>query len=167
MYLPSIVALLGRPWPQIQKVSWHNHLTTIEASPSGAYCFKEYLGFMFEEQTCFTIGSRLEVDKKLLYDKLMAEEFSLVTYIDMEREDKVRAAYILDGARSMENVSDEDKQQNKGRLANNSISESCHASATEGLKTFGRIRLDYSGAMGQSRVNNESTTDRKSVVLSL
>ena len=73
----------------------------------------------------------------------------------MEREDKATAAYILDGVRSMKNVSDEDKQQNLGRLANNSISESCHASATEGLKTFGRIRLDYSGAMGQSRVNND------------
>ena len=55
----------------------------------------------------------------------------------------------------IKNASDEDRQQSFGRLANNSISESCHASATEGLKTFGRIRLDYSGAMGQSRVNND------------
>ena len=140
--------------------------------------FEEYLRFMFEEQTCFAIGSRLEIDKKLLYDELLvelfcsvreenietneltirlAEEFSLVTYIDMEREDKATAAYILDGVRSMKNVGDEDKQQNNGRLANNSISESCRASATEGLKTFGRIRLDYNygGAMGQSRVNND------------
>ena len=80
----------------------------------------------------------MEVGKKLLYDEFMAElfysvreenietneltirlaeEFSLVTYIDMEREDKATAAYILDGVRSMKNVSDEDKQQNKGRLA--------------------------------------------------
>ena len=47
------------------------------------------------------------------------------------------------------------KQINLGRLANNSISESCHSSATDGLKQFGWIRLDYSGAMGQSRVNND------------
>ena len=100
--------------------------------------FEEYLRFMFEEQTCFAIGSRLEVDKKLLYDELLAElffsvceeniktneltirlaeKFSLVTYIDMEREDKATASYILDGVRSMKNVSDEDKQQNLGHLS--------------------------------------------------
>jgi hypothetical protein len=54
-----------------------------------------------------------------------------------------------------ENVSAVDKQTNLGHLASNCISESCHTSTTEGLKTFGRIRFDYSGAMGQSRVNND------------
>jgi len=138
--------------------------------------FDKYLKFMFEEHTCFAVGSRAEGDKRKAYEELiaelflpvrqeniatndltirLAEEFSLVTYTDMEREDKATAAYILDGVRSMNNVSDEDKQTNLGRLANNSISESCHASATEGLKTFGMIRLDYSGAMGQSRVNDD------------
>jgi hypothetical protein len=85
----------------------------------------------------------------------LSEEFSLVVYTDMEREDKATAAYICDGVRSTENVSEEDKQTNLGRLANNSISESCHASATYALTTFGQIRLDYSGAMGQTRINND------------
>ena len=85
----------------------------------------------------------------------LAEEFALVTYTDMEREDKATAAYIGEGVRSMRNVSEEDRQIQLGRSANNSISESCHASATEGLQQFGRIRLDYSGAMGQCRVNND------------
>ena len=42
-----------------------------------------------------------------------------------------------------------------GRSANSSIYESCHASATEGLQQFGMIRLGYSVAMGQCRVNND------------
>jgi len=138
--------------------------------------FKSYMEFMFELHTCYAVGSRDEVDKKLIYDELLAElfypvrqenidtneltirlaeEFALVTYTDMERKDKATAAYIGEGVRSVRNVSEEDKQIQLGRSANNSISESCHASATEGLAQFGMIRLDYSGAMGQSRVNND------------
>ena len=45
----------------------------------------------------------------------------------------------------MRNVSEEDRQIQLDCSANNIISESCHASATEGLQQFGRIRLDYSG----------------------
>jgi hypothetical protein len=103
--------------------------------------------------TVSSIGST--IDNSLLASLIVAEEFALVTYTDMEREDKATAAYILDGVRSMRNVSEEDKQTNLGRLANNSISESCHASATEGLKQFGMIRLDYSGALGQTIVNDD------------
>jgi hypothetical protein len=120
--------------------------------------FKEYMEFMLEEHTCFGVGSRLEANKKLLYDELLAElfyparrenietndltirlaeEFSLVVYTDMEREDKATVAYICDGVRSTENVSEEDKQTNLGRLANNSISESCHSSAAYALTTLG------------------------------
>ena len=84
----------------------------------------------------------------------MAQEFALVTYTDMERVDNAMVAYIGEGVRSMRNVSEEDRKIQLGRSANNSISESCHASATEGLQQFGMIRLDYSGAMGQCRVNN-------------
>ena len=54
----------------------------------------------------------------------------------------------------MKNVSIVNKQTNLGRLANNSISESFHTSAREGLKTFGMIQFAYIGAMGQSRVNS-------------
>ena len=80
--------------------------------------FKEYMQFMFEEHTCFAVGSRSEEDKNIVYDELLAElfypvrqenmdtndltirlaeEFAFVTYTDMEREDKATAAYILDG----------------------------------------------------------------------
>ena len=37
--------------------------------------FKEYMEFMLEEHTCFGVGSRLEANKKLLYDELLAELF--------------------------------------------------------------------------------------------
>ena len=39
----------------------------------------------------------------------MAEEFSLVTYTDMERENKAISTYILDGVRHMNTMSEEDK----------------------------------------------------------
>jgi hypothetical protein len=55
----------------------------------------------------------------------------------------------------MRNVNEEDRQIQLGHSANNSISESCHASATEGLQQFGMICLDYSGTMGQGQVNND------------
>ena len=42
-----------------------------------------------------------------------------------------------------------------GWLANNSILERCHSSATVALTAFEIIHLDYSGAMGQCRMNND------------
>ena len=147
--------------------------------------FKEYMEFMFEEHAGYAVGSREEVDKKLIYDELLvelfyhvrqetidtydltislAQEFAFVTYTDMERKDKATSAYIGKRVRSMRNVSEEDRQIQLGRSANNSISKSCHASATEGLQQFGMIRLDYSGATGQCRVNNDFGRGHKAYV---
>ena len=38
MCLPAITALLGCPLSWIWRMSWHNHLTTINTSPSSVYC---------------------------------------------------------------------------------------------------------------------------------
>ena len=52
-------------------------------------------------------------------------------------------------------VAPPDAANEDGKLANTSIAESYHACATEGIQKIGRIRIDHSEAMYQTRLNKD------------
>ena len=119
--------------------------------------FKEYLEYMFEENTCFPFGSKSPLKKILPWDLLRAElfypvhvkniqsnemtlkigtEMVRVMALDMEDELKATKDYILDGVNSVKNTDEEERQANMGRRGSNSLFESCHVHSTINIKLF-------------------------------
>jgi hypothetical protein len=140
--------------------------------------FQAYLDYIFEEKLSYPVGSHNKDDAQLPFDLLRAElfypervenrqthgiscrlaqEIAITILTELRDPKKATSAYLssIDGIYSWYNVSDEMKEAGKNKMANNSVSESNHASSTQGLKTSGTIRIDHSAGEGQSRYNND------------
>ena len=79
---------------------------------------------------------------------------------------KATAKYLstIGGARSLRNMSMEDRKAGLGMAASNGVSESLHAAATDMLQVFGTIDMARVGAIGQSRFNNDYGRAHKTLV---
>ena len=147
--------------------------------------FEKFLEYKFEELTCFPFGSRSPLAKILPFDLLRAElfyptsaaniqstdmtckiagEIAEAMASDMQDKRKATSLYILDGVKSMKNVTEEERQANMGREASNSRSEAAHAHSTSNIKDFPMMRLDSCAAMGQSKMNNDLGRDHRKVI---
>ena len=140
--------------------------------------FQEYLDYIFEEKQSYPVGSRNKDNAQLPFDLLRAElfypecienrqtrdiscrlaqEIAITILTELRDPSKATSSYLssIGGIYSWKKASDEMKEAGKNKMANNSVSESNHASSTQGLKTSGTIRIDHSAGEGQSRYNND------------
>ena len=131
---------------------------------------------MFEEKTSCLVSSRSEEDKVLPWDICRAELFfptrtdileaqematdvavTAASIFRREFRDKRKAtsAYLsaINGRKSINNVSSEEREAGLGIDASNSVSESLHSSSMLGFEYT--MRPDHSAAEGQTRHNND------------
>ena len=96
----------------------------------------------------------------------LAEEIATIILAELRDPGKVTSG-ILESAKGrycQSNITEEDRQAFMGMKAHNAIAESCHASATAGLKYGNTMRLDHAGAVGQSTMNGDFKQGNKDLV---
>ena len=149
---------------------------------------EKYLNYVFEDMTGVTNGgSRNAEDKVIVMDLLraelffptrsyirethnfscmLAEEIASVVLVELRDPRKVTAGVLesVKGRYCASNITEVDRQLCMGMKAHNAISESCHASATESLRSGVTVRLDHAGASGQTRMNGDFRRGHEAMV---